>query len=231
MLHYSLRTKRQIGGNKMSEAQFIILYLIVGAIIVLGIVWLIKANRRRGVKGERVVAGILRRYARRYHGKVINDLYLPLYDQTTQIDHILIAPFGMIVVETKNYKGEVYGSPDETQWTHIVGDNKHKFYNPVMQNKTHIENIRHIFQKEKVYNVSIENAVVFADKRLVLGIPKGMPVYSAKRFRKHLGDFQYYTDKGVNVERVYDVLKKYQVTDRKLIAQHNKNVKKIAKQK
>ena len=46
----------------MSEAQFIILYLIVGAIIVLGIVWLIKANRRRGVKGERVVAGILRRY-------------------------------------------------------------------------------------------------------------------------------------------------------------------------
>ena len=54
-----------------------------------------------------------------------------------------------------------------------------------------------------------------------------MPVYSAKRFRKHLGDFQYYTDKGVNVERVYDVLKKYQVTDRKLIAQHNKNVKKL----
>ena len=36
----------------MSEAQFIILYLIVGAIIVLGIVWLIKANRRRGVKGN-----------------------------------------------------------------------------------------------------------------------------------------------------------------------------------
>ena len=57
-------------------------------------------------KGERVVAGILRRYACRYHGKVINDLYLPLYDQTTQIDHILIAPFGMIVVETKNYKGK-----------------------------------------------------------------------------------------------------------------------------
>ncbi len=39
-----------------------------------------------------------------------NDVTLP--DEqggTTQIDHIVLSPFGVFVIETKNYKGWIFG--------------------------------------------------------------------------------------------------------------------------
>lgn len=36
---------------------------------------------------------------------VLHDLLLPYKDGTTQIDHVIISPYGIFVIETKNYTG------------------------------------------------------------------------------------------------------------------------------
>ena len=38
------------------------------------------------------------------------------YGNTTQIDHILINEYGVFVIETKNYKGVVYGTEGKNYW-------------------------------------------------------------------------------------------------------------------
>lgn len=78
-------------------------------------------QKKLGIEGEKRVAAKLRKFAGIRSFKVMNDLYLPLYDKTTQIDHILIGFFGLIVVETKNIGGEVYGEPKKKRLAAYYG--------------------------------------------------------------------------------------------------------------
>ena len=92
--------------------------IFVLACVVLGIGWRIFRPRLRGAFGETLLAGVLRRRldASIYH--VLNDIYLPLDDgSTTQIDHVVVSPFGVFVIETKTYKGWIFGNSRDAQWT------------------------------------------------------------------------------------------------------------------
>lgn len=207
-----------------------VVILIIGGVIALVLRSKKKHTQKLGKKGERKVTKILKKYARFNDVKILNDVYLPLYDETTQIDHILIAPFGVMVIETKNWAGSVYGNPAEEKWLQVLGDDRNYHYNPLKQNKTHTDNIRHLFRKENIYRVNVEGVVVFAAKT-DLYCPRNAPVYTAKRFKKLLKKPVYGADNKVDVQKVYDAIVRNQVTDKKKIAEHEKNVKKKARAK
>ncbi|MDB5053375.1 MAG: hypothetical protein JWM44_1425 [Bacilli bacterium] len=54
----------------------------------------------------------------------------------SQIDHIVLSPYGLFVIETKNYSGEIKGLKDDSYWT---VSNRFKMYNPLKQNYGHIK--------------------------------------------------------------------------------------------
>lgn len=58
---------------------------------------------------------------------------------TTQIDHLLLSPFGVFVIETKNYKGWIFGSERQKQWTQKIYKKSFKFQNPIHQNYKHMK--------------------------------------------------------------------------------------------
>lgn len=204
------------------------------AILVL-VRWLHQQNlKKKGIDGERKVAKKLKSFARIRSYKVINDLYLPLYDKTTQVDHVLIGFFGLLVVETKASGGEIYGDPKEKNWLHIMGKKnqiRHTMYNPLMQNQAHIDCIRHLLGKEKIYNVNIESAVVFTDKKVDLNVPSKLPIYKFKGFKKLLSQPRFSEDKDFDVDAAYNALMKYRVTDPKKIAEHVDFVNEVARKK
>ena len=82
--------------------------------------------------GFNLWAGLDKNLYRRFH-----DVIIPSSHGTTQIDHILVSPFGLFVVETKNYKGWIYGSEDQSTWTQVIYKSKHKFQNPLRQTHRH----------------------------------------------------------------------------------------------
>ena len=43
------------------------------------------------------------------------------------------------MVETKNYRGWIFGSEKQAQWTQQIYRRKHKFQNPLHQNKLHVK--------------------------------------------------------------------------------------------
>lgn len=94
-------------------------------------------NVRKGIAGENAVSRILSRLPQDY--RVFNNVLLnnPL-GGTSQIDHIVVSPFGVFVIETKNFGGKVYGSEKARRWKEYFRGKGYKFYNPVRQNNTHI---------------------------------------------------------------------------------------------
>ncbi len=72
---------------------------------------------------------------------VINDMVIPDTHEgsgTTQIDHVVLSPYGIFVVETKNYAGWIFGEEKATNWCQVLQREKHRFQNPYRQNFKHI---------------------------------------------------------------------------------------------
>ena len=65
---------------------------------------------------------------RRFH-----DVILPSINGTTQIDHLLVSPYGVFIVETKNIKGWIFGSEGQSQWTQSLYGKNYSFQNPLRQ--------------------------------------------------------------------------------------------------
>jgi hypothetical protein len=76
----------------------------------------------------------------------LNDLLLPNSKSRTgyaQIDHVVISPYCIFVIETKNYNGEIKGGRMDQQWS---VSNRYKMYNPLKQNYGHIKAIESLLK-------------------------------------------------------------------------------------
>lgn len=122
-------------------------------------------------------------------GAIFHDLYLKTRDgNTTQIDLILATSVGLIVFEVKDYTGWIFGKGNQQKWTQFLFDKynyeKHtfRFYNPVLQNKRHIEELRK--QSPQFAKIPIYSVIVFygdCELRDISFIPKGTFVTKARR--------------------------------------------------
>lgn len=80
---------------------------------------------------------------------IINDLLFRKTNGTTiQIDHIVVSPYGVFVIETKNISGYIYGTEKANQWLRrwkgyapggYFKENELSFDNPIRQNDIHID--------------------------------------------------------------------------------------------
>lgn len=82
-------------------------------------------------------------------GLTLFNVYVPMnIGKTTEIDLLYITKVGIFVIESKNYKGWIFGTDTNKNWTEVLytrktwtnpnGSEKHSFYNPIMRNNTHI---------------------------------------------------------------------------------------------
>jgi restriction system protein len=100
----------------------------------------LRSPKMKGRFGEAVVSvGALKRLDPKVY-QVFNDLVLSRPDGkgTTQIDHVVVSPFGIFVIETKNYAGWIFGDEDSRFWTQVIYGKKSRFQNPLHQNALHV---------------------------------------------------------------------------------------------
>lgn len=93
-------------------------------------------SRDRGTSTERrLINTLLNRGYKRT--AIYHDLYL---GRMSQIDAVLCTDVGLIVIEVKDYTGWLFGNGYNEKWTQVSGYGayKYRFYNPVQQNKGHI---------------------------------------------------------------------------------------------
>lgn len=111
-----------------------------------------------GERGEvRVNAG-LRRFLDQKYYSLLENITLPIGDMTTQIDHVVISPYGIFVIETKNMDGWIFGNADNARWTQVIYKFRNSFQNPLQQNEVHVRALR---QLVGVHPEDVHNVVVF----------------------------------------------------------------------
>ncbi|MBR4999233.1 MAG: NERD domain-containing protein [Clostridia bacterium] len=150
------------------------IYLILLVIIISAISLYLSSSSFKGKYGEKRVR---RKLGKTILGKkyVFNDVYFKDNTKSIQIDHILVSEKGIIVLETKNYSGRVYGNETQQEWTQVLayGKRKNKFYNPVKQNASHCYYLNKIIG-EKVPIISLivftQNNNQYIDSDKVVGI-------------------------------------------------------------
>lgn len=88
------------------------------------------------------------RSAERNGAKFLFNIYIPKgEEETTEIDVLMIHAKGLFVFESKNYSGWIFGSEHQKNWYQTLPQgrgksHKESFYNPIMQNRTHIKHLK-----------------------------------------------------------------------------------------
>lgn len=93
------------------------------------------SKQTRGEKGEKKVQDILNKIKEKH--VVFNDVTFinKNSEMSHQIDHILVHPHGIFVIETKNYYGEILY--DNNHWIRRIDNRIEKLSDPLKQNKSH----------------------------------------------------------------------------------------------
>ncbi len=84
-----------------------------------------------------------------------HDLYVL---DLSEIDHVIVSRYGVFVLETKTYKGWIYGSEREPQWTQVNFKRKDRFQNPLRQNYKHTKTLS---ERTGIPEDRIKSLVVF----------------------------------------------------------------------
>lgn len=109
--------------------------------IVILVVFVIRLPAIRGNQGEANVAMRLNALPKSEYA-VFNDLLIQDAQYSSQIDHVVVSKYGIFVIETKNYKGWIYGGEYSEHWTQNIWGNKYQLYNPILQNKGHVKALK-----------------------------------------------------------------------------------------
>ena len=107
---------------------------------------------------------------------IFHDLYLKNSNgKYAQIDLVVATEVGLIAFEVKKYKGWIYGTGYQPQWIQVLayGKTKHRFYNPILQNAKHVQDLRRQLCQEKIPIFSV--VVFYGDCVLkdINFVPKG----------------------------------------------------------
>lgn len=131
-----------------------------------------KSSVIKGMYGEFKVSQLLKKHLQPPTYQVLNDVTIPSVNGTTQVDHVVVSPYGIFVLETKNYSGWVFGSARDAQWTQTARGRKSRFQNPIRQNYAHVKALEAVTGQDEAVFHSI--VVFVGDAIFKTMIPDGV---------------------------------------------------------
>ena len=165
--------------------------------------------------GFNLWAGLDKNLYHRFH-----DVIIPSNHGTTQVDHILVSPFGIFVVETKNYKGWIYGSAEQSTWTQVIYKSKHQFQNPLRQTHRHKKVLSKFLS---VKESTIQPVISFVgDVEFKTELPPNVLRSGLSSYIKQFGDIVFSDDE---VERITGLLSDVKSGSKISKSEHIKSLK------
>ena len=105
-------------------------------ILLLFVIAFLKTPFMKGVFGEFLVNLAATTFLDKRVYTLFKNVTLPTEDGSTQIDHVIVSRYGVFVIETKNMKGWIFGSPQQKIWTQKIYRHTSKFQNPLQDRKS-----------------------------------------------------------------------------------------------
>ncbi len=165
--------------------------------------------------------------------KFLFNLYVPRESgKTSEIDLIMFHQKGLFVLESKNYSGWIFGNENNKKWTQTLPtgygeSHKEQFYNPIMQNATHIRAVRKYIDD----TIPIYSIIAFSDDCTLKNVTTRSNVivtyYSnlQEKIISKLSETNNYSIPKDLMDETYDALLKFTNVDEYTKLQHLKNLR------
>jgi len=131
-----------------------------------------------GQKGEADVIVLLNEALDNSH-YILNDFIVKLSGKSAQIDHLVVSPKGIFVIETKNWRGHIEGDEKDDFWRQKKEKDQSdvRISNPVIQNQRHIDVLTGFLKRAGINWPDIFGIIVFRSTKTTHYITGGsMPV-------------------------------------------------------
>lgn len=189
-------------------------------------------STRRGTPSEReLIISLLKQGFQA--PTIFHDLYVEKHNgKYSQIDAVVVTKVGIVVIEVKDYSGAIFGTGHQNYWMHILahGRDRYRFYNPVLQNRGHIETLRS--RLRSAADVPFHSVIIFygdCDLRDVGYIPSDTYIGYAGELKRIMKGILKKNPTVVyrNMEKVVGILKESVENgkNRKIVKRHIEEVK------
>lgn len=221
----------------------LLIILLIIILVVSLFIYLARYNsaKQKGKRGEMRVSAILSKLSDEY--TILNDLVFRTEKGTTQIDHIVVSKYGIFTIETKNYRGEIYGDDNRKEWTQLIVTKvtyakkwwktytyvtKNHFYNPVKQSVGHALRIKELLSVFP--HVKIVPIVVFTGDAILKYVESNNHVVYEKNLLDVIDGYKttYLTDN--DVQAVLAILTSNNIRETVSDRQHVKNLRIAARE-
>ena len=163
-----------------------------------------------------------------------SNVLIPNGDSKTEIDLAMIHEKGVVVIESKNYGGWIFGDEESEQWLQTLPTGeKHRFYNPIKQNAAHCKALGRFLGLDES---DIYSYIVFSERCTLKEVPKNtMHRTIIKRtdildeVKKDLAIRTVLFDES-RIDWIHSVLSKYEATEEEMEG-HKSRIKQHSKEK
>jgi Nuclease-related domain len=152
----------------------------------------------------------------------------------SQIDHVVLTPYGIFTIETKNYQGTIYGGKDRKTW---LVNGKFKMMNPFVQNYGHIKALTSFidekyhdlfismvsFTKRCTFKVDLDYRKIASNEIIVYDIVLSEFIHRKVSVLKILHKEPLLTESEIST--IYNAFSRANITDPKIREEHKSVVK------
>ncbi len=150
---------------------------------------------------------------------IVNDVFISINNTTHQIDHVVVSPYGLFSIETKQYNGYITGDKYDKNWVRHSGKKKYYYTNPIRQNYGHVKSLSELLKidESKIYNIvcipSNAKLKIKHDGELVNNITIVKKILS---YKKVIID---------NVDEIVETINNNNIEDKNIKKEHINNIK------
>ena len=201
-----------------------LLFLITLLIVSGFLIHYLDLNSLKGKSGEKLVAERLEIIDGHKH--ILNNIMINDNGKSRQIDHIAITKYGIFVIETKNFNGDIYGKETSDTWKQYINNKCFKFKNPIHQNYGHLEIV-----KKHVGDITTEiYSVIAFIRRCKLHVDTVTPVVYEDQLAMFIKSRNSVLSEE-KIDKIYKIITENQITDEQIIKEHKENVQKYVEYK
>jgi hypothetical protein len=203
-----------------------IIIIVIFLLLTLYIKW--KAPYLTGRIGERFVNKKLFQLDQARY-KFLDNLLLPSrgHLKNTQIDHVVVSDYGIFCIETKAYKGWIFGNASQEYWTQAIYRHKERFYNPLRQNYAHVKAIEELilsrYPQAKIISLV---AFPYANKLKISGTDT---VGYARDVVRKIEGYTATIFSDIERDEIYTILTRANIQDNETRKIHDKGVRELSR--
>ena len=196
--------------NMTEDTLLIILSIFLMLVPTIGLTWyyVTRVRDKKPAYYHRKVEAQLKRVAAIRKQKVLRDVSFTYGGKTGEFSHMLIGPFGVLVITVLDKRGVYYGDAKGKTWIFDNTKVKKEIPNPYLAVQKSIEVLRGLFGKNEIYRVPVEHIVVYDSYAKKSGCFVGNEIkrMRLKQLKSYLEREDFEKDNGVDEERIAALL-------------------------